>query len=271
MEKHILTTKEMINKLKMRNIKFNKITEEKASKHLEINCNYYTLLKYINNFQVYYKDGKPTNKYIDLDLAYLKDLSTIDQKLRTLLYDMLMEVEYYLKIWIYKKERELSNNGYKIVNKYLKNDYNNKQHLHINILNKVGKQEYKEIFYKYDINKDKELENIPLWEFMNLITFGELIDFYDYFTSEYNLKTEHRYIYPLRDILRLRNGVAHNDSLLNNLNKKDDLYKTKKEIRNYLYKIGMGKELRESKLSNVRIRQITSLLYLFNILFIAKK
>lgn len=266
MKKHILTTNEMIKDLKNKNIKFNKIFEGKAIKYLDLNCSYYSLLTYTKNFQVYYENGKPTNKYIDLDFAYLIDLSVIDQKLRNLLYDMLMEMEYYLKVWIYKKERALKENGYYIVNKYLDNDYNGEKHIHNNILKKVGKQEYKEIFLKYDIDKDKKLENIPLWEFMSLITFGELIDFYDYYTKENNLKEEHRLVYLLRDILRLRNGVAHNAFLLNNLNEKDTFYTTKKEIRNYLFKLGIGKELRESKLSNRRIRQITSLLYLFNII-----
>lgn len=271
MDKHILTTEEMINELKNKNIKFEKIKESKAKEYLELNCSYYNLLSYTNDFQVYYENKKPTNRFIDLDFAYLKDLSIIDQKLRNLLYDMLMEIEYYLKVSIYKMERDLGNNGYDIVNKYLESDYDGEQHLHTNILNKVGKNEYKEIITKYDIDKDKKLENIPLWEFMSLITFGELIDFYDYFSLENNLKKEHKLVYLLRDTLRLRNAICHNNSLLNNLNEKDKLYNPNYIINKYLSEIGIGKDLKENKLSNSRIRQITSLLYLFNIVIPSKK
>ena len=40
---------------------------------------------------------------------------------------------------------------------------------------------------KYDLDKDKKLENIPIWEFLEIITFGELINFFDFFTKTYNL------------------------------------------------------------------------------------
>ena len=65
------------------------------------------------------------------------------------------------------------------------------------------------IFYKYDIDKDKKLENIPIWEFLEIITFGELVSFYDFYTKEYELREESKDIYILRDIVKLRNAVAH--------------------------------------------------------------
>ena len=116
---------------------------------------------------------------------------------------------------------------------------------------------------KYTINKENRLENIPLWDFMNLITFGELVDFYDFYTLKNDLKKDHRIVYLLRDIVRLRNRVCHNDLLLSNLGEKDTI-KTKKEISDYLDNIGIGKNLKENKLANRRLRQITSLLYIFN-------
>lgn len=58
--------------------------------------------------------------------------------------------------------------------------------------------------------------------------------------------------------------------LLSNLYKKDINIKPKREISNYLSVIGLGRELRENKLSNARIRQITSLLYIFNIIVPSK-
>ena len=263
MEKHILTIEEMINKLENKNIKFNIISKQKAIYYLEYNFNYYNLLTYTSNFQKYYINKKEVDKYIDLDFAYLIDLAYIDQKLRNILFNMLMQVEYYLKVWIYKTERNLQKDGKTIVNEYLKVDYSGEKQIHSNIYNKIGKVEYKEIMSKYTINKENRLENIPLWDFMNLITFGELVDFYDFYTLKNDLKKDHRIVYLLRDIVRLRNGVCHNDLLLSNLGEKDTI-KTKKEISDYLDNIGIGKNLKENKLANRRVRQITSLLYIFN-------
>ena len=77
---------------------------------------------------------------------------------------------------------------------------------------------------KYDLDKDKKLENIPIWEFLEIITFGELVNFYDFYTNEYKLKDENKDVYILRDIVKLRNAVAHNNCILSELNMKKNKY-----------------------------------------------
>lgn len=42
---------------------------------------------------------------------------------------------------------------------------------------KVSNEYYQKIFSKYDLDKDTKIENIPIWEFLEIITFGELINF----------------------------------------------------------------------------------------------
>ena len=117
---------------------------------------------------------------------------------------------------------------------------------------------------KYDVDKDKKLENIPIWEFLEIITFGELVNFYDFYTKEYNLLDENRNVYILRDIVKLRNAVAHNTCVLSKLNKKDNDYPASYKIVQYLKDCNIGKVTRNNKLSNSRIRQITYTLYMFN-------
>lgn len=71
-------------------------------------------------------------------------------------------------------------------------------------------------------------------------------------------------MYILRDIVKLRNAVAHNTCVLSELNKKDNTYPTSYKIIQYLKKCNIGKETRNNKLSNSRIKQITYTLYIFN-------
>ena len=259
---------EMVSYLKLKNIKFEKISEKDALKYLRQNNNYYNLTSYKQNFDKYFIDGKFTNKYIDLDFAYLKDLSIIDYRLRLLLFDMIINIEHYLKIRILNTIEILDEeDGYKIVNKYLEKDYNElkfPKKVHNSIFKKVGSEYYYKIFSRYDIDKDKKLENIPIWEFLEIITFGELVNFYDYFTKEYSLIDENKYVYILRDIVKLRNAVAHNTCVLSELNRKDNNYPASYKIINYLKECNIGKDSRNNKLSNSRVRQITYTLYMFN-------
>lgn len=259
---------EMVDYLKQKNIKFEKMTEEEAEIYLRDNNNYYNLTSYKHNFERYFISGKFVNKYIDLDFAYLKDLAIIDHRVRLLLFKMIIDIEHYLKIKILNTIESIDEeDGYRIVNLYLDKDFNDKKFpkkIHNSIFKKVGSAYYEKIFSKYDIDKDKKLENIPIWEFLEIITFGELVNFYDFYTNEYNLVEENRDVYILRDIVKLRNAVAHNTCVLSELSKRDNGYSPSYKIVQYLKDCDIGKKTRNNKLSNSRIRQITCTLYMFN-------
>lgn len=259
---------EMVPYLKQKNIKFEIMSEIDAEKYLKYNNNYYNVTAYKHNFERYYIDGKFVDKFINLDFAYLKDLAIIDYRLRLVLFKMTIDIEHYLKIRILNLIESLAEeDGYRIVNMYLERDFNDDKfpkRVHKSIFKKVGSEYYHKIFSKYDIDKDKKLENIPVWEFLEIITFGELVNFYELFAKKYELKNEIKNVFILRETVKLRNAVAHNTCVLCDLDKKDNDFAPDYKIVNYLNCCGIKKETRDNKLSNSRIRQITYTLYIFN-------
>ena len=266
--KPMLHINEMVDYLKLKNIKFERISEKDAENYLRNNNNYYNLTSYKNNFEKYFVNGIFIDKYIDLDFSYLKDLSIIDHRLRLILFKMIIDIEHYLKIKILNTVEFIDEeDGYRIVNQYLEQDFYNAKFpkkVHNSIFKKVGSEYYQKIFSKYDLDKDKKLENIPIWEFLEIITFGELVNFYDFYTNEYKLKDENKDVYILRDIVKLRNAVAHNNCILSELNTKKNKYPPSYKIIQFLNNCDIGKDTRSKKLSNSRIRQITYTLYMFN-------
>lgn len=258
---------EMIPHLKQKNIKFQKVNEQNAERFLRESNNYYNVTSYRHNFVKYPSPaGKFENMYQDLDFAYLKDLSIIDHRVKLLLFKMIIDIEHYLKIKALNIIELLENeDGYRIVNMYLDKDFNDKmfpKKVHSSIFKKVGSEYYQKIFSKYDLDKNKKLENIPIWEFLEIITFGELINFYEFFCNEYNIINNDVFI--LREIVKLRNAVAHNCCVLSELRNKNNLYPPDYKIISFLQNCGIEKETRKAKLSNSRIRQITYTLYMFN-------
>ena len=266
--KPMLHINEMVDYLKLKNIKFERISEKDAENYLKNNNNYYNLTSYKNNFEKYFVNGIFIDKYIDLDFSYLKELSIIDHRLRLILFKMIIDIEHYLKIKILNTIESIDEeDGYRIVNRYLEQDFYNvkfPKKVHNSIFKKVGSEYYQKIFSKYDLDKDKKLENIPIWEFLEIITFGELVNFYDFYTNEYKLKDENKDVYILRDIVKLRNAVAHNNCILSELNMKKNKYPPSYKIIQFLNNCNIGKDTRSKKLSNSRIRQITYTLYMFN-------
>lgn len=259
---------EMVPYLKEKNIKFEIVSELEAEKYLRYNNNYYNVTAYKHNFERYFIDGKFVDKFIDLDFAYLKDLAIIDHRSRLVLFKMIIDIEHYLKIRILNLIENIDEeDGYRIVNMYLEKDFNDEKFpkkVHNSIFKKVGSEYYHKVFSKYDIDKDKKLENIPVWEFLEIITFGELVNFYEFFAKEYKLKNEIKNVFILREIVKLRNAVAHNSCILCDLDKKDNSFAPDYKIVNYLNNCEIRKETRDNKLSNSRIRQITYTLYMFN-------
>ena len=178
--KSMMKIAKLVPHMKEKNIKFEKCFENDAIKYLTENNNYYNVIAYKNNF-VKYQCGEFKGKYIDLDFAYLKDLAIIDYRTRLLLFKMIIDIEHYLKIRILNTIENIdAEDGYNIVNLYLEKDYNDlkfPKRVHDSIRKKVSNEYYKKIFSKYDIDKDKKIENIPIWEFLEIITFGELVNF----------------------------------------------------------------------------------------------
>ena len=264
----MMKVSEMVPYLKKKNIRFELISEEEAEKYLRDNNNYYNITAYKHNFERYMVNGVFVNRYIDLDFAYLKDLAIIDHRVRLLFFKMIIDIEHYLKMRILNLIENIDiEDGYRSVNLYLDKDFNDEKFpkkVHNSIFKKVGSEYYQKIFSKYDIDKDKKLENIPIWEFLEIITFGELVNFYDFFSKKYNLTKERKDIFILREIVKLRNAVAHNSCVLCDIDKKDNNYAPDFKIVEYLNSCGIGKETRDNKLSNSRIRQMTYTLYMFN-------
>ena len=80
-----------------------------------------------------------------------------------------------------------------------------------------------------------------------------------------NLKDEKKYIIVLKEIVTLRNRVYHNDKILVNLNENSNNYVSSFIVLEYLKKCDIDKDVRNFRILNPTIRQLTCLLYIFNI------
>lgn len=96
MDKKKLSFDDQINDLKAKNVKFELYSEEEAKKYLQYNNYYFKLKSYARNYTKYSKiDMK--DKYINLDFAYLVELSSLDMYLRRLIVGLCLDIEHVLK------------------------------------------------------------------------------------------------------------------------------------------------------------------------------
>ena len=97
-DKPKMTSKALIDKLRdEKGVSFKYVTEDNAEKYLAQINNYLRTASYRKNYQKYL-NGPSKGKYIDLDFAYLQELSTVDMHLRNLVTRMCIDIEHDLKV-----------------------------------------------------------------------------------------------------------------------------------------------------------------------------
>lgn len=268
--KPLMTSDEIVIHMEKKGIKFDLMTKEHALKFLLSNNNYFKLTSYRKNFSKY-NYGKKQGCYIDLDFAYLRDLSIIDMHLRHILLKMTLDIEHYVKVnLLTHMESNSEEDGYKAVAEFIKkNDDGDKNTVVSDIVKNSGSPYCGELLFKYHINKkSKSIENFPIWAFVEVISFGKLKDFYKFYYDDLGIKDTNDIGFLLTTVNQLRNAVAHNNCLINNLHPSHPncltYYHPNYRVMDFLSKAGISKSTRTNKMRNPRLRQIASTIYVFD-------
>ncbi|MGP1434790.1 MAG: Abi family protein [Catonella sp.] len=210
--KQLLTANDLINHMKEKGITFNIISEADAKKFLLENNYYMKLASYRANYPKY-KDGKKIGQYINLDFAYLKELSTIDMHLRYLIMKMCLDIEHALKVSLISHiENNPKEDGYELIRRFIGYTNLKGQQQNEYILKKIRSHQSSE--YSKSLI-EKYYPYFPVWVFVELISFGDLaylIAFYDELYSD-NI-VNNKFMNIVRD---LRNASAHSHCLINKL------------------------------------------------------
>lgn len=251
--KRKLTIEEQILNLEEKGVSFEIMGKDDAKKFLQYNNYYFKLKSYANNYPI----NPRTNKYVNLEFAYLVELSKIDMYIRKIVMDMTLDIEHFLKT---KMLSDLCKNtkedGYSIVQKYF-----------------FGYPKAKEAIDKtaesYSIcselaTKHLEEHDYALWNIVEVLSFGNFVDLYNTYYQEYDSYNFGVYIGSIKF---LRNAAAHNNCLLSFLLKPHGVKKFKKtrQLCNALAKVkDLSETSRNKKMENPVIHDFVALLFVYN-------
>lgn len=249
-----LTLDEQVQYMKdNKGIKFDLISEEDAKHYLYEHNYYFKIKSYAKNYEKYTK-GENIGKYINLDFAYLIEMSKIDMYFRRFILKMTLDIEHFLKLQLLR-DFVVNNNedGYKIVEAlFSKYDYINN-----NIENRGRNSASTDLISKYS-------GKFALWNVVEVLSFGDFIKLYELYYEKY--PTQGSLVNYLWSVKFLRNASAHNTCLLNTLKIP---YSTKvqinKQLSTYLSnQIGLKSKSKNKKLSNPIIHDFIATLYVYN-------
>lgn len=95
MRKRKLSIDEQIDYMKNKSgIRFNIINEKEAKEFLTNNNYYFKIKSYAKNYEKY-QEGENAGKYINLEFAYLKELSTLDMYFRRIIMKITLDTEHF--------------------------------------------------------------------------------------------------------------------------------------------------------------------------------
>jgi abortive infection bacteriophage resistance protein len=221
--KTILSVDEQINHMKSKGITFNEITEIEAKEFLTEHNYYMKLAAYRANYEKC-DAGRRAGEYKKLDFAYLKELSTIDMHLRYKIIDMCLDIEHAIKV---KLVNDATNNvgedGYEIVRRFFAKEENSR--VLKNIKSHKAGEYCKDLIEKY-------YPYFPIWVFVELVSFGDLICFCSFYEDTYHIQIVNNvFMNTVRD---LRNA-AHSNCILNKLTERiDNTKQVNSEISNFI-------------------------------------
>lgn len=246
-----LTIPEQIEHMKMQGISFSIKTEEYAMSYLRDNNNYFKLRAYRKNY-VKNSDGK----YIGLEFAYLRDIAIIDMRIRYCLLSMCLDIEHNARVSLIKSVVDAANeDGYTVVADYRASNPDS----YSRIIERASKSPYcAELQEKYR-------DSMPIWAIVEMMQFSDLCWFYRFVAHRISNESMLNEYYMFQEIRQLRNACAHSNCILNDLKScKPPKHDPDKKMITALSQIkDVSKGVRQRKMSNDRIRQITTILYLY--------
>lgn len=255
--KPILTTRQQVEHLHDKGVEFNIMSEDDAEQYLTYQSNYFKLAAYRKNYQKH-TDGENIGKYINLEFAYLVDLATIDMHLRYQLVHMALDIEHHVKLQLLREMEIRGEDGYSIVSDYVQS-LTPQQHL---IYSDEIQRNVRNI-YCGDIVR-KYNNKFPIWALLEIIPFGRLVSFYKFFATRYNDRGMMNDHYLLLTCKEIRNASAHSNCILNDLRAGTVSHQTNLHVTNALVSAGgITRGSRKNRMSNARIQQIVTLLYVY--------
>lgn len=249
---------------------FTLMTEADAENYLSNKNNYLRTASYRKNYDKH-QTGENKGKYINLEFAYLTELSSLDMAFRTLILPMCIDIEHALKVKIVSAvESNPNEDGYTICDEFLAEN----PHIWESIEEKADSiftgeliDKYFNLCYVFNSSDPSRVRtriqscDCPIWVLVEIIGFNSLIKFISFFNRKYpkSITIDPKILNPVRS---LRNACAHNNCLLNNM--RPCSTQPSPTISNFVSGIPtVAKEERKKKLACRPLFEFTCLMYLY--------
>ncbi|EPI42036.1 Abi family protein [Gardnerella vaginalis] len=253
-----LSSINQIEHLKKQGITFNKQSEDSAISYLLIFSYYFETCSYKKLFSKRvggFRDGQ----YIDLDFDQLCKIEQLNRMFQILLLLITLAIEHEAKVKLMKMFTENpKEDGYSIVEDYMSSLYNDDRKILIAELERLKDGKYsRESAAKYT-------GGMPIWVFVEGITFGTLLRFYRFCAKRWGSREMQKEHHLLCRVKSVRNACAHSNSILDGITEKSfDNVLLLEEVSKAIEAVGFNKRARRSNMCNAKMKEIVITAYMY--------
>lgn len=228
MKKKKLDYDEQIKKLEDLGISFVSKSKTEAKYILKNNNYFFKLAYYRKNFI------KDTVKGYECDFHALSELAIIDMRLRYILIQMCLDIEHSIKCKLLDLITEdNSEDGYRIVQDFISDENGGDLNRIFSNYGYTDENGDFIVFKKFE----KYYLNPPIWVCLEIMTFGQLSAFVEYYYKLNNDQELKLISQSMRLIKNIRNKCAHSEPIIIKLKagKKQLPYTIKQEVNSYSF------------------------------------
>lgn len=258
-----LSAEEQVEHLKSKGTRFDLMSESDAVAYLQKNNNYFRLRSYRTGFSKV-EEGTRAGQYANLDFKMLVDLSIVDMLIRYEMLPLTLDIEHFEKVKLLNAIENAGEDGYGLVADFLAeyDEPDGESKIQNRVKNEIAHGETSA--YIAGLVETYPDFDFPAWAFVEVISFGTFCYFYKFCAERFANKAMQDEFYLLQSVKSLRNACAHNNCILNDMS---SCKKPKHQARFIVSKAvgcipGIGSDQRKSRLSNERLQQIATTLYL---------
>ena len=243
-----------IKDMKEAGITFKIASEVDASRYLDKSTYYFRIKAYAKNYEKYTVEDKQ-GLYVNLDFAYLIDLSEIDFMLRELSLKMTSTLEHYLKVKLLSDFNTTHEDGYEIIQELFSMQPELKSMIEDEEKNNTST--CNELIAKYK-------NDWAIWNIVEVLSLGRFVELYSLFYNRNNFPVSYKnMLHPVRT---LRNAAAHGNCLINRLRPPfsrniTPSYDLRTEL---MQEVGLSKKSIDKKLIHPIIHDFATVLYLYS-------
>ena len=257
-KKTLLDIDEQIAKLRRKGVTFNLCGEDEARAYLTNRMYFFKLYAYRVLFEKHV-GGPLDNQFLGLDFWHLRQLASVDRTLRYALLPCTLDVEHYARVRLMQKTTlHEDKDGYSVVSDYmtaLNHAERRRREGEIHALER-------DVYCGDLVRKYGSPDQMPLWVFLELASFGTFIDLYLFCANRWNDEEMRHEHYNLRQSKMVRNACAHSSNIINGFSRSDAITRPDDAVWRALAEAGVSRRVRSAKMRNSRLQQIATLLYL---------